>query len=249
MKNRTFIGLICIVLAVLTTFVVSPMVNRMSEGKTEVVRFVKDLSQGAQITEDDIEVVNLVKSSLPEAFIADSSEVIGKFAKSDLYAGDIAMEAKLTADANASVNVLNALSGDKVAMSVSIASFAGGLSGKLRNGDIISFYVTDDDDQTTIPETLKYVRVITTTTAGGVDENDVQPNEDGTFELPTTITVLVSVAQAQELANYEEIATMHVALVYRGNDEIAQQFLDKQEEILSEAAAIEPTEGGGEANG
>ncbi len=249
MKNRTFIGLICIVLAVLTTFVVSPMVNRMSEGKTEVVRFVKDLSQGAQITEDDIEVVNLVKSSLPEAFIADSSEVIGKFAKSDLYAGDIAMEAKLTADANASVNVLNALSGDKVAMSVSIASFAGGLSGKLRNGDIISFYVTDDDDQTTIPETLKYVRVITTTTAGGVDENDVQPNEDGTFELPTTITVLVSVAQAQELANYEEIATMHVALVYRGNDEIAQQFLDKQEEILSVAAATEPTEEGGEANG
>ena len=249
MKNRTFIGLICIVLAVLTTFVVSPMVNRMSEGKTEVVRFVKDLSQGAQITEDDIEVVNLVKSSLPEVFIADSSEVIGKFAKSDLYAGDIAMEAKLTADANASVNVLNALSGDKVAMSVSIASFAGGLSGKLRNGDIISFYVTDDDDQTTIPETLKYVRVITTTTAGGVDENDVQPNEDGTFELPTTITVLVSVAQAQELANYEEIATMHVALVYRGNDEIAQQFLDKQEEILSVAAATEPTEEGGEANG
>lgn len=248
MKNRTFIGLICIVLAVLTTFVVSPMVNRMSEGKTEVVRFVKDLSQGAQITEDDIEVVNLVKSSLPEAFIADSSEVIGKFAKSDLYAGDIAMEAKLTADANASVNVLNALSGDKVAMSVSIASFAGGLSGKLRNGDIISFYVTDDDDQTTIPETLKYVLVITTTTAGGVDENDVQPNEDGTFELPTTITVLVSVAQAQELANYEEIATMHVALVYRGNDEIAQQFLDKQDEVLS-AAATEPTEEGGEANG
>lgn len=249
MKNRTFIGLICIVLAVLTTFVVSPMVNRMSEGKTEVVRFVKDLSQGAQITEDDIEVVNLVKSSLPEAFIADSSEVIGKFAKSDLYAGDIAMEAKLTADANASVNVLNALSGDKVAMSVSIASFAGGLSGKLRNGDIISFYVTDDDDQTTIPETLKYVRVITTTTAGGVDENDVQPNEDGTFELPTTITVLVSVSQAQELANYEEIATMHVALVYRGNEEIAQQFLDKQEEILSAAAATEPTEEGGVANG
>ena len=242
MKNRTFIGLICIVMAVVTTFVVSPMVNRMSEGKTEVVRFVKDISQGAQITEDDIEVVNLVKSSLPESFIAETGEVVGKFAKSDLYAGDVAMEAKLTADANASVNILNALSGDKVAMSVSIASFAGGLSGKLRNGDIISFYVTDDDDRTTIPETLKYVRVITTTTAGGVDENDVQPNEDGTFELPTTITVLVSVSQAQELANYEENATMHVALVYRGNEA-------QQDEVLSDVAVTHPNEDGGETNG
>ena len=249
MKNRTFIGIICIVLAVLTTFVVSPMVNRMSEGKTEVVRFVKDLSQGAQITEDDIETVDLVKSSLPESFIADSSEVIGKFAKSDLYTGDIATDAKLTADANASVNILNALSEDKVAMSVTIASFAGGLSGKLKNGDIISFYVTDEDERTSIPQTLKYVRVITTTTAGGVDENDVQPNDDGTFELPTTITVLVSVAQAQELAHYEENATMHVALVYRGNEETAQQFLAQQDEILKSTAAETPTENGGNENG
>ena len=242
MKNRTFIGIICIVMAVLTTFVVSPMVNRMSEGKTEVVRFVKDLSQGAQITEDDIEVVNLVKSSLSASYLAEKTEVVGKFAKSDLYAGDIAMEEKLTADANASVNILNALSGDKVAMSVTISSFAGGLSGKLRNGDIISFYVTDEDNNTSVPPSLKYVRVITTTTAGGVDENDVQPNEDGTFELPTTITVLVSVAQAQELAHYEKKAKMHVVLVYRGNEDTAQEFLDRQDAFLN-------SNPGGEDNG
>ena len=242
MKNRTFIGVICIVLAVLTTFVVSPMVNKMSEGKAEVVRFTTDISQGAQITEDDIEVVNIVKSSLPENFISDKNTVIGMFANADLYKGDIATDAKLTADANASVNILGALTGDKVAMSVTIASFARGLSAKLQNGDIVSIYVTDKEGNTTIPASLKYVRVITTTTAGGVDENEVEPNEDGTFDLPTTITVLVSVAQAQELANYEENAKMHVALVYRGDDETAQQFLDTQDKYLKENA-------GGEQNG
>ena len=242
MKNRTFIGVICIVLAVLTTFVVSPMVNKMSEGKAAVVRFTKDILQGAQITEDDIEVVNLVKSSLPENFLSDKAAVIGMFANADLYKGDIATDAKLTADANASINILGALTGDKVAMSVTIASFARGLSAKLQNGDIVSIYVTDKEGNTTIPASLKYVRVITTTTAGGVDENEVEPNEDGTFDLPTTITVLVSVAQAQELANYEENAKMHVALVYRGDEETAQQFLDKQDKYLKENA-------GGEQNG
>ena len=242
MKNRTFIGVICIVLAVLTTFVVSPMVNKMSEGKAAAVRFTKDISQGAQITEDDIEVVNLVKSSLPENFLSDKAAVIGMFANADLYKGDIATDAKLTADANASINILGALTGDKVAMSVTIASFARGLSAKLQNGDIVSIYVTDKEGNTTIPASLKYVRVITTTTAGGVDENEVEPNEDGTFDLPTTITVLVSVAQAQELANYEENAKMHVALVYRGDEETAQQFLDKQDKYLKENA-------GGEQNG
>ena len=242
MKNRTFIGVICIVLAVLTTFVVSPMVNKMSEGKAAVVRFTKDIAQGAQITEDDIEVVDLVKSSLPENFIPDTTAVIGMFANADLYKGDIATNAKLTADANASINILGALTGDKVAMSVTIASFARGLSAKLQNGDIVSIYVTDKEGNTTIPASLKYVRVITTTTAGGVDENDVEPNEDGTFDLPTTITVLVSVTQAQELANYEENAKMHVALVYRGDEETAQQFLDKQDQHLKNNT-------GGEQNG
>ena len=242
MKNRTFIGVICIVLAVLTTFVVSPMVNKMSEGKAAVVRFTKDIAQGAQITEDDIEVVNLVKSSLPENFIPDKTSVIGMFANAELYKGDIVTDAKLTADANASINILGALTGDKVAMSVTIASFARGLSAKLQNGDIVSFYVTDKEGNTTIPASLKYVRVITTTTAGGVDENEVEPNEDGTFDLPTTITVLVSVSQAQELANYEENAKMHVALVYRGDEETAKKFLDKQDQYLKNNA-------GGEQNG
>lgn len=242
MKNRTFIGVICIVLAVLTTFVVSPMVNKMSEGKAAVVRFTKDIAQGAQITEDDIEVVDLVKSSLPENFIPDKTSVIGMFANADLYKGDIATDAKLTADANASVNILGALTGDKVAMSVTIASFARGLSAKLQNGDIVSIYVTDKEGNTAIPASLKYVRVITTTTAGGVDENEVEPNEDGTFDLPTTITVLVSVSQAQELANYEENAKMHVALVYRGDEETAKKFLDKQDQYLKNNA-------GGEQNG
>ena len=242
MKNRTFIGVICIVLAVLTTFVVSPMVNKMSEGKAAVVRFTKDIAQGAQITEDDIEVVNLTKSSLPENFIPDKTSVIGMFANAELYKGDIVTDAKLTADANASINILGALTGDKVAMSVTIASFARGLSAKLQNGDIVSFYVTDKEGNTTIPASLKYVRVITTTTAGGVDENEVEPNEDGTFDLPTTITVLVSVSQAQELANYEENAKMHVALVYRGDEETAKKFLDKQDQYLKNNA-------GGEQNG
>ena len=242
MKNRTFIGVICIVLAVLTTFVVSPMVNKMSEGKAAVVRFTKDIAQGAQITEDDIEVVNLAKSSLPENFIPHKTSVIGMYANADLYKGDIATDAKLTADANASINILGALTGDKVAMSVTIASFARGLSAKLQNGDIVSFYVTDKEGNTTIPASLKYVRVITTTTAGGVDENEVEPNEDGTFDLPTTITVLVSVSQAQELANYEENAKMHVALVYRGDEETAKKFLDKQDQYLKNNA-------GGEQNG
>ena len=242
MKNRTAIGIICIILAVAITFVVSPLVTKVSEGKKEVIRFANNISQGSKITEDDIDTVEITKNGLPENYLADKNEVIGKYANSDLYKGDIATSAKITDNANTSDNILSALSGDKVAMSVTISSFAGGLSGKLQNGDIVSIYVTDKKGETTVPAELKYVRVITTTTKGGVDENDVIENEDGTFDLPTTITVLVSVKQAAKLANFEQNADMHVVLVYRGDAKNAQKFIDTQDKFLNSS-------NGGAANG
>ena len=43
MKNRTVIGVVCIILAVAITFGISPLVNKMTEGKTQVVVFSKDM--------------------------------------------------------------------------------------------------------------------------------------------------------------------------------------------------------------
>ena len=242
MKNRTLIGIICIIVAVAITFGISPMINKMTEGKTEIVSFSKDISKGSQISEEDIAVIKMAKSNLPEKAIKDKSQVIGKFANSDLYKGDVATPVKLADDANAADNILSALSKDKVAMSVTISSFAGGLSGKLQNGDIVSICVTNKAGETEVPPELKYVRVITTTTSGGVDENEVVPNEDGTFDLPTTVTVLVSVKQATILANFEKNATMHIALVYRGDEKTASKFVETQDKYLKSVKEVATNE-------
>lgn len=234
MKNRTAIGIVCIILAVAVTFGISPLVNKMTEGKTKVVVFSQNIAKGAKITEDNLSVIEISRSGVPEKVFKDKKEVIGKYANSDLYKGDIATAAKFSDDANSSDDVLSALSGNKVAMSITIKSFAVGLSGKLQNGDIVSIYVTDKDKKTKVPPTLKYVKVITTTTSGGVDENEVQPNEDGTFDLPATVTVLVSVKQAAELASYEKDASIHIALVYRGNEKTANKYIAAQDKYLKD---------------
>lgn len=232
MKNRTAIGIVCIILSAAVTFLVSPLVNNISDQKTEIVRFVTDVSHGAEIKDTDIDVVKISNSALPDNVIKDKKIVVGKYATADVFKGDFVTENKITDNANTTNDVLASLKGDKVAMSITINSFAGGLSGKLENGDIVSICVTDKDNNTEIPSSLKYVKVITTTTSGGIDENDVIQNEDGSFELPTTITVLVSVEQAKILANYEESAVMHVALVYRGDNATANKFLKAQDEFI-----------------
>ncbi len=237
MKNRTIIGIICVILAVAVTFVVSPVVNKMSDKKTEVVRFVNGVSLGTEIKDTDVELVKIPDSALPEKTIKDKNAVVGKYATADVFKGDIATQSKVTDKANTADDIMASLKGDKVAMSITISSFAGGLSGKLQNGDVVSICVTDKDDNTTIPAELKYVKVITTTTSGGVDENDVITNEDGSFDLPTTITVLVNVQQAKVLANYEQNAEMHVALVYRGDEATAKKFLTAQDKMFQKSEA------------
>ena len=98
MKNRTLIGIVCIVLAVAVTFLVSPLVNRISEQKTDVIRFTKDISHGSKIAETDIEIVKLSKSSVPEKALKTKDAVVGKYAKADLFKGDLATEIKITDD-------------------------------------------------------------------------------------------------------------------------------------------------------
>ncbi len=95
------------------------------------------------------------------------------------------------------------------------------------------------------------MKVITTTTAGGIEQDDIVKNEDGSYEVPSTITLLANAEQAKLLAGYEGSAAMTVALVYRGSPENAKKFLDKQDEYFLYPAPdeTEPDEDGDDTSG
>ena len=243
MKNRTVIGIICMVLAVVMTFVIAPIVNRITSDTAEVVRLSEDVGRGTQITEEHLETATVKSDTLPAGVIKDAGGIIGKYATSDLYTGDYLTEQKISGEANSAEDVLASLDGTKVAVSVTIQNFAAGLSGKLENGDVISFVIVDsDNDKSSIPAELKYVRVITATTGGGIDKDSIVKNEDGSYEIPTTITVLVNTTQAKLLAMYEDEYTIRAALVYRGTAENSQKFLDAQDEYFVEHPEKEESE-------
>ena len=153
------------VLAVVITFAAAPLVNRLTSDTTTVVRLKHDVGRGTKITEEQIETVKVKTDTMPQGVYVNTADVVGKYASSTLYAGDILTKAKLTKDANSADDVFASLNGSKVAVSVTIDTFAAGLSGKLQNGDIISLIVVDKNSGTsTIPGELKYMKVITTTT-------------------------------------------------------------------------------------
>ena len=246
MKNRTIIGIVCFVFAFVVTFAVAPLVNKLSDSRTDIVRLKSDIVQGHMIQESDIEVVTVGSTGLPTNIITKKEAVVGKFAACDLKANTDLLQSMISDKSDSADDVFHTLDGKKQAISITISSFAGGLSGKLENGDIVSLVIFENEtNEATIPGGLTYVKVITTTTAEGFDKDELTPNEDGTYELPTTLTLLVNPTQAKMLVEYENRGVIHADLVYRGDSKTAQKFLDAQDlyfEMLAEKEDEETAE-------
>ena len=244
--NRTVIGVLCILLALIICFGVTPLFSRSASEKTEIVRVTKDIKEGDEITAEMVQTVEVGAYNLPQNLMTDKKEVVGKYATADLVAGDYILSSKLSAVPAAENAYLYNLDGKKQAISVTIKSFATGLSGKLESGDIVTVIVADyqGKGETAIPPELQYVEVISVTASSGYDANTGEVVDEK--ELPSTVTLLVTTEQAKVLAELEQDSELHLALVYRGTPENAAKFIAAQDALIEELYAEPKPENGGE---
>ena len=245
-RNRTVIGVLCILLALIICFGVTPLFSRSASEKTEIVRVTKDIKEGDEITAEMVQTVEVGAYNLPQNLMTDKKEVVGKYATADLVAGDYILSSKLSAVPAAENAYLYNLDGTKQAISVTIKSFATGLSGKLESGDIVTVIVADyqGKGETAIPPELQYVEVISVTASSGYDANTGEVVDEK--ELPSTVTLLVTTEQAKVLAELEQDSELHLALVYRGTPENAAKFIAAQDALIKELYAEPEPENSGE---
>ncbi len=246
LKNRTVLGVICIALALIICFAITPLFNASKSSTMKIVRIKNDLKIGQEITSKDIEVVEVGAYNIPSEVMKKSEDVVGKYASAEMIKGEYVLAVKIS-DSPASENAyLYGLTGEKRAISITIPSFAGGLSGKLISGDIVSVIAVDykEKGETVVPDELQYVEVIAVTDKKGNDDETVTVKPDGEEEtdLPETVTLLVTPEQANILAELEAEGEIHVALVYRGTAENAQKFISAQEKFLEELATEKDNE-------
>lgn len=246
LKNRTVLGVVCIALSLIICFAITPLFNAAKENTTEIVRMKKDVKIGQEITEKDVEIVEVGAYNLPADVLKKSEDVVGKYVSSELLAGEYVLPGKISNTPASENAYLYNLTGEKRAISVTIPSFAGGLSGKIISGDIVSVIAVDyrESGETVVPDELQYVDVIAVTDKEGYDEDEVVVTTDGEEEpdLPETVTLLVTPAQANILAELEADGEIHLSLVYRGTSENAQKFIAAQEKLLNELAEAEKAE-------
>ena len=237
MNNRFIYGILSIVLAAIIAFIAIPAVTSKTSSTCEIVRMKNTVTRGTLITADDIELVEVGGFNLPDSVARKLENVTGTYAAANLYPGDYLLPDKVSSVPLSSDLVLNESPDGKVAISITTQTLATGLSDKLQDGDIIRLYHYDDENVlepvTDIPE-LRFVKVLAVTDSKGLDiDYTTPPEEDEERQQTATITVLATPEQAMLLTRYENEGLLHVALINRGNAELAEELLARQDEILT----------------
>lgn len=233
LQNRILLGCISILLAAVLCFGLAPLVQNASLQETKVFVMSTSLEKGAQITEADLAAIAVPAQYLPKNALQSKADMLGKYASTDLVAGDYLLQEKLSATPTVENKWAQQTDGTQLAVSVTVKSFAAGLAAKLQPGDIISFVAARNTGAgiTEIPALLQYVKVLAVT-ADTAQEYDAQNAEQEI--LPGAITVLASPAQVALLADLELNSTLHIALVCRDNDALAQELLAQQAMVQPE---------------
>lgn len=236
MNNRFIYGILSIVLAAVIAFIAIPAVTSKTSSTCEIARMKNAVPRGTLITTNDVELAEVGGFNLPDGVARQTQDVIGTYAATDLFPGDYILPEKVSSVPLSSDLSLNGIPDGMVAISITTQTLATALSDKLQGGDIIRLYHYDDDNElepvTDIPE-LRFVKVLSVTDSKGLDvDYTTPPEEDEERQQTATITVLATPEQALLLARYENEGRLHVALITRGNEKLAEELLGRQSEIL-----------------
>ncbi len=242
LKNRTVLGILIIAVSLVLAFVVLPIVQiRATAGRTSVVVASTDIPKGTRIEQNMVSVVEVGSHNLPSGLLLDINGAIGMYATDHIFIGDYFTRPKLADIPPYENPYLQELPEGKLAISIDIASLAGGLSGKLRAGDIVSVLAVPSSG-TEIVEAIQYpelqylqVLAVSNNHTRDIDDDLIQKEDiENSERLIVTATLLANELQATRLAGLNRGAALHLALVARGDDAKAQQLLALQEQYQKE---------------
>jgi pilus assembly protein CpaB len=249
LRNKLFIGILCILLAVLVGFVLIPSLNRQQTDTTVVLQLKQDVHEGEAIDRNMLEPVAIPHIAVSKQAVRSADDAAGKLAAHDLYAGDFLTKEKITASIDTHDAFRKGTAQNKRVIAITLPSLACGLSGKLQPGDIVSVLsipkagslnqtldttnpspssedaeaIPDDQCDTkpiaVIWDELRAIEVCAVTTAKGKTPD----TSADTPELPATVLLYVTDLQAAQLVELEQTSRLHLIFVARGSD--ADEYL------------------------
>ncbi len=98
LKNRTILGVICIVFSLVICFLLTPIFIGSVKSQVDIVRVTKDIEKGTLITKDMTTIVTVGGYNLPLNVMKSEDEVVGMYAIGDFVVGDYILSGHLSRD-------------------------------------------------------------------------------------------------------------------------------------------------------
>lgn len=221
LKNKIVIAAICFVVAGLIAFIIVPS-QKKPDGAVEVIKVSENILANTKITEDMLKEVAVSSDSVPDTALKDKKDIVGKYAKVNLYTEDFIVDEKLS-----SINMENKLydleEGEK-AISITPKTLSKSVSGNLLIGDVVQIYGYDTQNKQMNPNSGKWyfeVVAIDNSKSENVSGADLESTSD---IVPAAITIKVnSDEQIQSIVEME--MNNDIQVVFAGRGETAKKLL------------------------
>ncbi len=225
-KTRVIIGIACLALAAVITFVGIPVAVNLTTSKVPVLMTTKNIGRGEQITDSNSSIVMLGRDNLPNTVIsAMPSDGKPLYADMEISANNFVTKENTT-DVKQSIESLTNLPDGKVAISFTFNGVAASFDNQFQAGDIVQFlcYYSPDSVYAVTGKTtekgvglvesnkmLQYVKLHSVNNEFGSEVKNSQKDE----VKYTNATVIVTQKQAEEIVRLEHEGLIHLTLIYR----------------------------------
>ena len=224
-KSKTFIGIICLLLAAVIAFLLLPRFYSARATVRNVVRVSKDVPAGTTLTADMLSTAEVGAYGLSEKTVASVGDAVGLVALDNLYAGEYlwseriatAEEYKKQADEKT-----KGLSGSNCLVTIEFPTASAGIASVLRAGNIVDVYehVEGEDRSTSVSKCLTglFVYDVLNQKLESLDELDKKREEaiveeDTNYDfIPKYVVFRCSQTQAETLIRLEKMDAFHLTL-------------------------------------
>lgn len=215
----------------------------------------QDVSDGTQITEDNVDSYFLQReiqiSLVPEGYITDKADLVGRFFNHDYKANEVITESGLDDRMNVYLNSIE----DPVDISFSLNDLGSVVSGTLREGDYINMYglqqtevvrESPDGQVSYYADTVQELRVSQSYTFEHImitkvfNSSGAAISTEDEVGASTLFNVTISEKDAQKFAEMLANCTVRLAKVEYLEDEPYVGFVEQQEEEAEEEMPITP---------
>lgn len=224
-KTRIILLLVFFFIDLFVSFYLIPNYVKASTKTVDVVQFVSDIPQNTQITDSMITYAKVNKLNANN-FIKDKKQVIGKFARTNIYKNSFAVSSMLMDSKQSDESYMFNLKQNNFAFAVK-TDIAGVTGGVLEPNDIVNVVVflpaqKNGNDSAISPKDLQGIRVLDVRSNNAVSTSTQQQTQPGQISssnnLPSIVILDVTPEQYVELYKYQNIGNISFAIRSRNTN-------------------------------